>query len=103
MSFEIGLYHYVFLSFVIFSIGLVGVMVRRNVIVMMMAVELMLNGANLALVAYSRYRGDEAGQIIAFFVMALAAAEAAVGLALVLAVFKHFKTLNVDKLNALKG
>jgi NADH-quinone oxidoreductase subunit K len=103
MSFEIGLYHYVFLSFVIFSIGLVGVMVRRNIIVMMMSVELMLNGANLALVAYSRYRGDEAGQIIAFFVMALAAAEAAVGLALVLAVFKHFKTLNVDKLNALKG
>lgn len=103
MSFEVGLYHYVFLSFVLFSIGLLGVLVRRNAIIMMMSVELMLNGANVALVAYSRFRGDEVGHVIAFFVMALAAAEAAVGLALVLAVFKHFKSLNVDKMNALKG
>ena len=100
---DLGLYHYIFLSFIIFSIGMFGVLVRRNVIVMLMSMELMLNGANLAFVAYSRFRGDEAGHIMAFFVMALAAAEAAVGLALVIAVFKHLKTLQVDRMTTLKG
>ena len=100
---EIPLSNYLILSFVIFSIGMLGVLIRRNAIVMLMSVELMLNGSNLALVAYSRFRGDEAGQIIAFFVMALAAAEAAVGLALIIAVYRHFKTVNVDKLTANQG
>jgi len=99
----LGLYHYVLLSFLLLAIGLVGVMVRRNAIVMLMSVELMLNAANLAFVAYARYRGDEAGQVMAFFVMALAAAEAAVGLAIVIAVFRHLRTLAVDRMTQLKG
>jgi NADH-quinone oxidoreductase subunit K len=94
---------YLLLSFALFSIGLLGMLVRRNLVVMLMAMELMLNGANLALVAYSRFRGDEAGQVMAFFVMALAAAEAAIGLALVLAIYRHYKTLDVDRLNRLNG
>ncbi|MBM4355033.1 MAG: NADH-quinone oxidoreductase subunit NuoK [Deltaproteobacteria bacterium] len=94
---------YLLLSFAIFSIGLLGLLIRRNLVVMLMAMELMLNGANLALVAYARFRGDEAGQVMAFFVMALAAAEAAIGLALVLAIYKHFKTLDVDRISRLNG
>ena len=90
-------------SFLLFAIGLVGVLIRRNAIVMLMSVELMLNGANLAFVAYAREHLDETGQIVSFFVMALAAAEAAIGLALVIAIFRHFKTLNVDELRTLKG
>ena len=99
----IGLAHYLIISMILFSIGLIGVTVRRNALVMMMSVELMLNGANLALVAYSRHHGVEAGQVMAFFVMALAAAEAAVGLALILSVFRHLKTVNVDEMRQLKG
>ncbi len=94
---------YLLLSFALFSIGLLGLVIRRNLVVMLMAMELMLNGSNLALVAYSRFRGDEAGQVMAFFVMALAAAEAAIGLALVLAIYRHFKTLDVDRVNRLNG
>ena len=99
----ITLSHYLALSMVLFGIGLVGVAVRRNAIVMMMSVELMLNGANLALVAYSRHHGVASGQAVAFFVMALAAAEAAVGLALVLAVYRHLRTVNVDEMRQLRG
>jgi NADH-quinone oxidoreductase subunit K len=99
----IPLYYYIALSFLLFALGLAGVLIRKNVIVMLICVELMLNGANLAFVAYSRFRGDEAGQAMAFFVMALAAAGAAVGLALVIAVYRHLKTLSVDRMDALKG
>jgi NADH-quinone oxidoreductase subunit K len=100
---DIPLYYYLILSFAIFATGMLGMLIRRNVVIMLLSMELMLNGANLALVAYSRFRGDEAGQVMAFFVMALAAAEAAVGLALVIAVYRHFKTLNIDQFNTLKG
>ncbi len=100
---DIPLYYYLILSFAIFTLGMLGMLVRRNVIIMLMAMELMLNGANLALVAYARFRADEAGQVMAFFVMALAAAEAAVGLALVIAVYRHFKTLNIDRFDTLRG
>jgi NADH-quinone oxidoreductase subunit K len=100
---DIPLYYYLVLSFVIFAMGMLGMLIRRNVIIMLLSMELMLNGANLALVAYSRFRGDEAGQVMAFFVMALAAAEAAIGLALVIAVYRHFKTLYIDQLNTLRG
>jgi NADH-quinone oxidoreductase subunit K len=103
MSPLVPLSYYLALSFVLFSIGLVGMLVRRNVVVMLMAVELMLSGASLALVAYSRARGDETGQVVAFFVMALAAAEAAVGLALIIAVFRHSKTLLADRMTSLRG
>jgi NADH-quinone oxidoreductase subunit K len=100
---EIPLYYYLILSFALFSVGMLGLMIRRNAIVMLMSMELMLNGANLVFAAYARFRGDEAGQVMAFFVMALAAAEAAVGLALVIAVYRHFKTLHVDEMNTLRG
>jgi NADH-quinone oxidoreductase subunit K len=99
----ITLGHYLALSMILFGIGLVGVAVRRNAIVMMMSVELMLNAANLALVAYSRHHAVASGQVVAFFVMALAAAEAAVGLALLLAVYRHLRTVNVDEMRQLRG
>ncbi len=99
----VELSYYLLLAFVLFALGLVGVMIRRNLIIMLMSVELMLNGANLALVAYSRARGDMDGQVLAFFVMGLAAAEAAVGLALLIGVYRHVKTLDVDKMTTLKG
>lgn len=99
----VPLNYYLILAFLLFGIGLVGVMVRRNLIIMLMSIELMLNGANLALVAYSRARADMDGQILAFFVMGLAAAEAAVGLALLIGVYRHVRTLDVDKMTTLKG
>jgi len=99
----ITLSHYLALSMVLFGIGLVGVAVRRNAIVMMMSVELMLNAANLAFVAYSRHHAVASGHVVAFFVMALAAAEAAVGLALLLAVYRHLRTVNVDEMRQLRG
>ena len=94
---------YLILSFALFATGMLGMLIRRNVLIMLMAMELMLNGANLALVAYSRFRGDEAGQVMALLVVLLAAAEAAVGVALVTAVYRHFKTLNIDRFNTLRG
>lgn len=99
----VPLNYYLILAFALFGIGLVGVMIRRNLIIMLMSVELMLNGANLALVAYSRARGDMGGQVLSFFVMGLAAAEAAVGLALLIGIYRHVKTLDVDKMTTLKG
>lgn len=103
MTSAVPLQWYILLSFLIFSVGVLGMLVRRNAIVMLMSVELMLNGANLAFVAYSRFRGDETGQVAAFFVMALAAGEAAVGLAIIISVYRHFRTLLVDKLTTLRG
>ncbi|GAA5527657.1 NADH-quinone oxidoreductase subunit NuoK [Herpetosiphon gulosus] len=94
---------YVLLSAILFTIGVVGVLVRRNVIVMFMSVELMLNSANLALIAFSRARAESDGQIITFFVIAVAAAEVAVGLALLVSIFRAKKTTNVDDVNTLKG
>ena len=99
----VPLNYYLVLAFLLFAIGMVGVMIRRNLIIMLMSIELMLNGANLALVAYSRARGDMGGQTIAFFVMGLAAAEAAVGLALLIGVYRHVRTLDVDRMTTLKG
>lgn len=95
--------HFLGLAAILFGIGLLGVMIRRNVLIMMMSVELMLNGANLAFVAYSRHHAVASGQVVAFFVMALAAAEAAVGLALLLAVYRHLRTVNVDEMRQLRG
>lgn len=93
---------YLTLGAVLFAIGAVGVLTRRNALIIFMSVEIMLNAVNLTLVAFSRYRGDVGGQAIAFFVIAVAAAEAAVGLAIVLSVFRHKQTLNVDEIKALK-
>lgn len=94
---------YIGLSAILFSLGALGVLVRRNAIVIFMSVELMLNAANLAFVAFARYHQSMNGQVFVFFVMAVAAAEVAVGLALVVAIFRSRQTVNVDDLNSLKG
>jgi NADH-quinone oxidoreductase subunit K len=93
---------YLVLSGILFSIGVIGFLVRRNLIVMFMSIELMLNAANLAFVAFSRYLNSMDGQIFVFFVMTVAAAEAAVGLAIILAVFRTKETVNADEINLLK-
>ncbi|MEK7250120.1 MAG: NADH-quinone oxidoreductase subunit NuoK, partial [Bacteroidota bacterium] len=80
----------------------VGVLTRRNVIIVFMCIELMLNSVNLTLAAYSSYLGDQTGQILVFFVMAVAAAEAAVGLAIVISLFRNKQTVNIDEINILK-
>lgn len=94
--------YYIALSAILFSIGVIGVLVRRNAIVMFLCIELMLNAANLAFVAFARQRGSIDGQVIVFFVMTVAAAEAAVGLAIIIAVFRHRQTINVDELRLLR-
>lgn len=98
----IPLEYYLGLSSIIFIIGTVGVLTRRNAIIIFMSIELMLNSVNLTFVGFSTYLGDTAGQIFVFFVMAVAAAEAAIGLAIVLALFRNKKTIYVDEVNVLK-
>ncbi len=95
--------HYVALGAVLFAIGLGGVVVKRNMLVVFMCVELMLNAANLTFLAFARQTGNLAGHAIAFFVMAVAASEAAVGLAIVIAVFRTRETLNIDEVTVLKN
>ena len=98
----IPLNHYLILSGILFSIGTAGVFLRRNLITILLSVEIMLNAVNLSFVAFGRYAGDLDGQIITFFVMTVAAAEAAVGLALVIALFRHRESLNPDAFTSLK-
>ena len=95
--------HYLVLSSILFIIGAYGVITRRNLIVVLMALELMLNAANLAFVAFSRALGDMTGQIFVIMAITVAAAEVAVGLALVVAVYNHRQTLNIDVLRMLRG
>ena len=85
-----------------FSIGVVGVLVRRNVIVVFMSIELMLNAVNLTLIAFSRYLNNVDGQLIVFFVMTLAAAEVAVGLAIIVAVYRNKESININEMNLMK-
>lgn len=99
----ITLQHYLILSAVIFALGVAGVLIRRNALILLMSIELMLNAANLALLGFARSMGDGAGHGLAVFVMTVAAAEAAVGLALVLAIFRHHQTVNTDEVRTLKG
>lgn len=94
--------YYMALSAILFAIGVTGVLVRRNVIVMFLSIELMLNAVNLALVALGRRIGSMDGQVIVFFVMTVAAAEAAVGLAIILSMFRNRETVNADELNLLR-
>ncbi len=91
------------LSAIIFVIGVIGVLVRRNALIIFMSIELMLNAANLAFVAFARELGSLDGQIFVFFVMAVAAAEVAVGLAIIVNVFRLKETVYVDEINLLKG
>ena len=92
---------YLYLAAVIFTIGLAGVLLKRNALIVMMSVELMLNAANLTFLAFARQNGNIAGHAIAFFVIAVAAAEAAVGLAVVIAIFRSRGAVNVDEVRAL--
>lgn len=93
---------YLLLAAVLFAIGAAGALTRRNGIAIFLSVELMLNAANLSLVAYARQFGEHTGQVIVFFVMAVAAAEAAVGLALFIAVFRHRRTMDVNRMNLMR-
>jgi len=95
--------YYIALSAILFTIGALGVLIRRNPLIIFMSVELMLNSANLAFVAFANTRGQLNGQIIVFFVIAVAAAEVAVGLALIVAIFKSKHNIDVDLMNSLKG
>jgi NADH-quinone oxidoreductase subunit K len=99
----ITLNHYLVTSFLLFSIGLLGVLVRRNFLTVLMSVELMLNAVNLNLIAFSRWLSDLTGQVFSVFVITIAAGEAAIGLALTLSLYRQKKTLNVDEAAELKG
>ena len=92
----ISLAYYLILSAVLFTIGVFGFLVKRNIITIFMCVELMLNAVNLTFVAFARFYGDLAGQVFVFFVMAVAAAEAAVGLGIIVALFRNRQTLDID-------
>ena len=95
--------HYLDVAGILFVLGVVGVMVRRNAIVTLMSIELMLNAANLLLIVFARVHNDIGGQVMVFFVLTVAAAEAAVGLAILVAVFRRKGSIDVDALNILKG
>jgi NADH-quinone oxidoreductase subunit K len=99
----VPLNYYIVLSAILFSIGAVGVLIRRNPLIIFMSVELMLNAANLAFVAFSSVLKSYSGQIFVFFVIAVAAAEVAVGLALIVQIFKSRRNINIDEMSSLKG
>jgi NADH-quinone oxidoreductase subunit K len=99
---NIGLEHYLTISALLFSLGLLGVIVRRNLLVIYMSLELMLNAANLAFVSMSRYNNNLNGQVIVFFIITVAAAEVAVGLALIVALYRKHQTAHVEDLTSMK-
>ncbi len=99
----ITLTHYLVLAAIIFLIGVLGVLMRRNIIIILLSIELMLNAVNINLVAFSHYLHNMAGQVFVFFVLTIAAAEAAVGLAIVVSLFRRLETVNVDEINLMKG
>ncbi len=98
----VPLNHYILLSVIVFCIGVIGVLIRRNAIVVFMSIELMLNAVNLLLTAFSVHHGDASGQVFVFFVMALAAAEVAVGLAIIVMIYRNTHSTDIDILNKLK-
>jgi NADH-quinone oxidoreductase subunit K len=98
----VPLSYYLILSAVIFAIGVLGVLIRRNLIVLLMSIELMLNGVNLTFIAFSRFLGSIDGQVMVFFVMAVAAAEAVIGLAIVIGVYRHRQSLDPQEMQLLK-
>ncbi|MFM2206498.1 MAG: hypothetical protein RL213_473 [Bacteroidota bacterium] len=100
---EVPLNHYVLLSSMLFCIGVIGVLSRRNAIIILMCVELMLNAVNLLLAAFSSYHSDPSGQVFVFFIMAVAAAEVAVGLAILTMIYRNTGTVDIDFMNKLKG
>ena len=94
--------YYLLLSAFMFCDGVLGVLIRRDAIIVFMSIELMLNSVNLSLIAFSSFLGDPTGQMLVFFVMTVAAAEAAVGLAIIIALFRNKQTVNIDEINILK-
>lgn len=98
----VPIHYYLSLAAILFSIGMGGVLVRRNALIVFMSIELMLNAANLTFLAFARQRGDDVGHVSAFFVIAVAAAEAAVGLAIVIAVFRARGTLDIPDIRTMK-
>jgi NADH-quinone oxidoreductase subunit K len=99
---NVGLEHYLVVSALLFCLGLLGVIVRRNLLVIYMSLELMLNAANLALVAFSRFNGHLNGQVMVFFIITVAAAEVSVGLALIVALYRKRQTAHVEDLTTMK-
>ena len=100
---EIKVAHYLIVAGMLFSIGLLGMVVRRNAIVILMCLELMLNAGNLALVAFSKVHGDMQGQVFVFFSITVAAAEAAVMLAIIIAVYRQRQSVNIDDMDLMQG
>jgi NADH-quinone oxidoreductase subunit K len=102
MTGEITLNHYLIVSGILFALGVAGIIVRRNALIILMALEMNLNAANLALVAFSKYNNLVDGQVLAFFVIAIAAAEVAVGLAIIVALYRRKQTVRVNELNSMR-
>ena len=100
---EITTTHYLVLSAILFSIGLLGIVVRRNMISVLMSIELVLNAVNLNFIAFSHFLGDLAGQVFVFFILTVAAAESAIGLAILVVLFRNLSTIDVEDLDTLKG
>ena len=100
---ELTINWYIALSAILFSLGALGVLLRRNAIIIFMSIEMMLNAANLAFVAFARHLGDLDGQVLVFFVITVAAAEVAVGLALIVVIFRTKQSINIDEINLMKG
>lgn len=98
----IGLEHYLFLSGIVFSVGIIGVITSRNMLKVLLSLELLLAASNLSFVAFSYFNGDYAGQLIVFFVILVAAAEVAIGLAIIVLMYRHFSTIQADELKDLK-
>jgi NADH-quinone oxidoreductase subunit K len=98
----IPLNHYVLFSTALFVIGIVGVLLRRNALIIFMSIELMLNAVNLLFISFSSYRSDPSGQVFVFFIMAVAAAEVAVGLAIIVMIYRNLRSVDVNILNRLK-
>ena len=98
----IPLTNYLFFASALFCIGILGVLIRRNALILFMSVELMLNSVNMLLTSFATYRSDASGQVFVFFIMAVAAAEVAVGLAIIVMIYRNIKTTNVNLLNRLK-
>jgi len=94
---------YLILSAAVFTIGMFGFLTRKNIIIMFMSVELMLNAVNISLIAFSHYMQDLRGHILVFFVITVAAAEAAIGLAIIIALFRNKQTINIDEIDVMKG
>jgi len=98
----VSTYHYLFLSAALFTVGVIGVLTRRNILVILMSIELMMNAVNINLIAFSFHLQHVTGQIFAIFVITVAAAEAAVGLGIVIAMFKNKETMNINEIDIMK-